>query len=48
MAESDEQKIARLEAQKTVWLRQRHELAKKIEQLDVKIAAEGAVKENQP
>lgn len=39
MAEPKEQKIARLEAQKTVWMRKREELVKKIEQMDEKIAA---------
>lgn len=38
MAEPVDQKIARLEAQKTGWTRKRDELLKKIEQMDEKIA----------
>ncbi|KIW09174.1 uncharacterized protein PV09_00105 [Verruconis gallopava] len=34
LAETNEQKIARLEAQKAVWMRHRDELIKKIEQID--------------
>lgn len=40
MAEPNEQKIARLEAQKVVWNRKRDELIKKINQLEDKIASD--------
>jgi hypothetical protein len=48
MAESNEQKIARLEAQKSVWMRQRQELVKKIAEMDEKIVGDGAAREKQP
>jgi hypothetical protein len=44
MAESNEQKIARLEAQRAMWTRQREELVKKINQLDAKKAVEEVAK----
>lgn len=37
MAETNEQKIARLEAQRIVWVRKRDELVKKIDQLDARM-----------
>jgi hypothetical protein len=46
LSEPNEQKIARLEAQKIVWTRKRDELVKKIDQLDAKKTFQDTVKDS--